>query len=175
MMNPDCAGNSAPTTDSEVGEGRSKPVGGRGTPGAGLTRCATGKALPEMPVLKPYWGKLAVRNFRGGDGNIGIIRSPIRAIALPDWPRFGGVTRGLVRVSQCVGWVLGGRPACCAAGKKARRGGGRRGRRKSTAARKARRRARMARSMGLKFRWQRKHLPRFSRGCMGQGTLRLSL
>jgi len=26
----------------------------------------------------------AVRNFRGGDGNVGIIRSPVRAIALPD-------------------------------------------------------------------------------------------
>jgi len=34
--------------------------------------------------LKPYWGKPAVRNFRGGDGNVGIIRSPVRAIALPD-------------------------------------------------------------------------------------------
>jgi hypothetical protein len=36
------------------------------------------------PALKPYWGKLAVRNFRGDDGNVGIIRSPVRAIALPD-------------------------------------------------------------------------------------------
>jgi hypothetical protein len=35
--------------------------------------------------LKPYWGKPAVRNFRGGDGNVGIIRSPVRAIALPDY------------------------------------------------------------------------------------------
>jgi lipopolysaccharide/colanic/teichoic acid biosynthesis glycosyltransferase len=34
--------------------------------------------------LKPYWGKPAVRNFRGGDGNVGIIRSPVRAIALLD-------------------------------------------------------------------------------------------
>jgi hypothetical protein len=34
--------------------------------------------------LKPYWGKPAVRNFRGGDGNGGIIRSPQRAIVLPD-------------------------------------------------------------------------------------------
>src|SRR5437868_11262794 len=29
-------------------------------------------------------GKPAVRNFRGGNGNVGIIRSPVRAIALPD-------------------------------------------------------------------------------------------
>ena len=43
-----------------------------------------GKALSEIPALKPYRGKPAVRNFRGGDGNVGIIRSPVRAIALPD-------------------------------------------------------------------------------------------
>ena len=43
-----------------------------------------GKAPFDMPALKPYWGKPAVRNFRGDDGNVGIIRSPIRAIALPD-------------------------------------------------------------------------------------------
>jgi hypothetical protein len=29
-------------------------------------------------------GKPAVRNFREGDGNVGIIRSPVRAIVLPD-------------------------------------------------------------------------------------------
>jgi len=44
----------------------------------------TGKALSEKPALKPYWGKPAVRNFREGNGNVGIIRSPLRAIALPD-------------------------------------------------------------------------------------------
>jgi hypothetical protein len=44
----------------------------------------TGKASSDSPALKPYRGKLAVRNFRGGDGNVGIIRSPISAIALPD-------------------------------------------------------------------------------------------
>src|ERR1700694_3253129 len=43
-----------------------------------------GKALSNIPALKPYRGKLAVRNFRGGDGDVGIIRSPVRAIALPD-------------------------------------------------------------------------------------------
>jgi hypothetical protein len=37
-----------------------------------------GKALSDIPALKPYRGKLAVRNFRGGDGNVGIIPSPIR-------------------------------------------------------------------------------------------------
>ena len=39
------------------------------------------QALSDMLALKPYWGKPAVRNFRGGDGDVGIIRSPVRAIA----------------------------------------------------------------------------------------------
>ena len=43
-----------------------------------------GKASSDIPALKPYRGKPAVRNFRGGKGNVGIIRSPVRAIALPD-------------------------------------------------------------------------------------------
>jgi hypothetical protein len=45
---------------------------------------ARGKASADKPALKPYWGKPAVRNFRGDDGNVGIIRSPVRAIVLPD-------------------------------------------------------------------------------------------
>ena len=44
-----------------------------------------GKALSDTPALKPYWGKPAIRNFREDDGNVGIIRSPNRAIVLPDW------------------------------------------------------------------------------------------
>jgi len=44
-----------------------------------------GQAPSDIPALKPYWGKPAVRNFRGGNGNVGIIRSPVRAIALPDY------------------------------------------------------------------------------------------
>ncbi len=43
-----------------------------------------GKASSDSPALKPYRGKPAVRNFRGGNGNVGIIRSPVRAIVLPD-------------------------------------------------------------------------------------------
>jgi hypothetical protein len=43
-----------------------------------------GKAAPDIPALKPYRGKPAVRNFREDDGNVGIIRSPVRAIVLPD-------------------------------------------------------------------------------------------
>ena len=54
-----------------------------------------GKAPLEIPALKPYWGKPAVRNFRGGDGNVGIIRSPVRAIALPDNRHVVGDERAL--------------------------------------------------------------------------------
>jgi hypothetical protein len=37
-----------------------------------------------MPFFQPYWGKLTV-GMKGGDrGNVGIIRSPIRASILPD-------------------------------------------------------------------------------------------
>ena len=58
-----------------------------------------GKAASEIPALKPYRGKPAVRNFRGGNGNVGIIRSPVRAIALPDSADIGRV---LVAFSLCV-------------------------------------------------------------------------
>jgi len=33
-----------------------------------------GQASSDIPALKQYWGKPAGRNFRGGDGNVGIIR-----------------------------------------------------------------------------------------------------
>ena len=66
----------------------------KGMPGAGLTGAASGKAPSERPALKPYWGKPAVRNFRGGDGNVGIIRSPVRAIALPDPRECESLSRG---------------------------------------------------------------------------------
>ena len=65
-------------------KGRSKLRGSDRMPGAGLRLRACRKALSDMLALKPYWGKPAVRNFRGGDGNVGIIRSPVRAIALLD-------------------------------------------------------------------------------------------
>jgi hypothetical protein len=44
-----------------------------------------GKAPSDMPTLEPYWGKPAVRNLRGDAGNVGIIRSPLRACVPPDW------------------------------------------------------------------------------------------
>jgi hypothetical protein len=52
--------------------------------GASLTAKHHGKAPSEKLALEPYRGKLAVRNLRGDDGNVGIIRSPVRAIVLLD-------------------------------------------------------------------------------------------
>jgi hypothetical protein len=52
--------------------------------GASLSSVIDGKAPSDMSALKPYWGKPDVRNFREGDGNNGIIRSPFSAITLLD-------------------------------------------------------------------------------------------
>ena len=56
-------------------------------PGAGLRLQTCRKALSDMLALKPYWGKPTVRNFREDDGNVGIIRSPNRAIVLLNHPQ----------------------------------------------------------------------------------------
>ena len=54
-------------------------------PRRGADRSAPpGKAPTDRPALEPYRGKPAVRNLRGDDGNVGIMRSPISAIVLPD-------------------------------------------------------------------------------------------
>ena len=74
-------GFGAATEDANVGR---KPENVKGMPGVGLTCTRKGKAPTERPALEPYWGKPAVRNLRGDDGNVGIIRSPVRAIVLPD-------------------------------------------------------------------------------------------
>jgi propanediol dehydratase small subunit len=50
----------------------------------GLTAVDNGKALSEMPALKPYRGKPAVRNFRREDGN-----GSYRAILLPAHQGYG--------------------------------------------------------------------------------------
>ena len=34
--------------------------------------------------MRSIWARPALRDFRGGDGNVGIIRSPVRAIVLLD-------------------------------------------------------------------------------------------
>ena len=74
----------APATDEQGTKGGRKPPSPRGMPGAGLTRGDDGKAPSEKLSFQPYWGKPAVRNDRGDDGNVGIIRSPVRAIVLLD-------------------------------------------------------------------------------------------
>jgi hypothetical protein len=47
-----------------------------------------GKAPFDQPTLKPYWGKLTVRNFRGGAGNVtkgvGLRPAPKAADEPPD-------------------------------------------------------------------------------------------
>src|SRR5438093_983346 len=53
-------------------------------PGAGLSGRCPAKAPSDMPASQPYWGKPAVRNDRGDRGDVGIIRSPVRASVLPD-------------------------------------------------------------------------------------------
>jgi len=63
---------------------RHKPNISRCMPGAGLSRLVRGKVLLYMPAFQPYRGKPAVRNDREGRGNVGIIRSPLRASTLPD-------------------------------------------------------------------------------------------
>src|SRR2546427_11290225 len=67
-------------------KGGGKLIGYEGMPGAGLTESPFRQAPSDMLALKPYWGKPALRDFRGDDGNVGIIRSPVRAIVLLDRP-----------------------------------------------------------------------------------------
>jgi hypothetical protein len=71
-----------------------------GMPGTGLTEATRGKALSDMPAFQPYWGKPAVRNDRGSDGNVGIIRSPVRAIAPPDLGMTGLMLRWLPQIAM---------------------------------------------------------------------------
>jgi len=63
---------------SEVHEGRRQTVRRE------LNSQSTGRPRLKLPAFQPDWRKSAVRNDRGDDGNGGIIRSPIRAIVLPD-------------------------------------------------------------------------------------------
>jgi len=50
--------------------------------GSELKRMAHRKVPSDMHTFLPYWGKPAVRNDREGRGNVGIIRSPVRATIL---------------------------------------------------------------------------------------------
>ena len=79
---------------------------------------AGGKAPFDKLALKPYWGKPAVRNFRGDDGNVGIIRSPVRAIVLPDTGKTGKATEGETVAARPVvaerrSKVRGAKGPCC--------------------------------------------------------------
>ena len=69
---------------SKWAKGGGKLNGYEGMPGAGLTSPPLRQAPSDRLALKPYWGKPTVRDFRGDDGNVGIIRSPVRAIVLLD-------------------------------------------------------------------------------------------
>jgi len=76
-----CGANDEVTRRAKDGR---KPSDGQRMPGAGLSWTPCGKAPSERPAFQPYWGKLTVRNDRGDRGNVGIIRSPVRASILPD-------------------------------------------------------------------------------------------
>src|SRR5262250_3951755 len=85
-----------PNPTMSCAKDRCKPGVNRRMPGTGLSDGCPGKALSDMSAFQPYWGKPAVRNDRGDGGNVGIIRSPLRATVLPDyrkgaanpsWPR----------------------------------------------------------------------------------------
>ena len=67
----------------EASEGRHKPGRGGGMWGAHLTASGCGKVRSDRLALKPYWGKPAVRNFRGGDGNAGIIEARTAPLPYP--------------------------------------------------------------------------------------------
>src|SRR5260370_3986223 len=82
VLRPDSERTTVATT--RCTKGRCKLDGGRRMPGAGLSRRTSRKASLGKPAFQPYWGKLTVRNDRGDRGNVGIIRSPIRASILPD-------------------------------------------------------------------------------------------
>src|SRR4051794_26833830 len=70
--------------DAEVHEGRRQTGRQQAYVGSRLKPLTSGKAPPDRPAFQPYWGKPAVRNERGDRGNVGIIRSPVRASILPD-------------------------------------------------------------------------------------------
>src|SRR4051794_13371371 len=71
-------------SDPEVHEGRRQTGRQQVYAGSRLKPLTSGKAPPDRPAFQPYWGKPAVRNERGDRGNVGIIRSPVRASILPN-------------------------------------------------------------------------------------------
>src|SRR6266568_5199821 len=77
---------------------------GQRMPGAGLSCRRSRRAPRGKPVFQPYWGKPAVRNDREDRGNVGIIRSPVRASILPDYTmahlRPGNLARGVLLTAE---------------------------------------------------------------------------
>src|SRR4051812_41039757 len=71
-------------SDPEVHEGRRQTGRQQVYAGSRLKPLTFGKAPPDRPAFQPYWGNPAVRNERGDRGNVGIIRSPVRASILPN-------------------------------------------------------------------------------------------
>ena len=65
-------------------KGGCKLDGGQRMLGAGLSCRRSRKAPLGKPTFQPYWGKPAVRNDGEDRGDVGIIRSPLRASILPD-------------------------------------------------------------------------------------------
>ena len=111
VLRPDSERTTVATT--KCTKGGCKLDGGRRMPGAGLSRQSPRKAPLGQSAFQPYWGKLAVRNDRGDRGNVGIIRSPIRASILPDrnGPRsradgFGNSGVGLCDEESAFCWEL---------------------------------------------------------------------
>ena len=84
---------------ADVGEGQRKLQRYAGMLGASLTATRCRQARSDRLALKPYRGKPAVRNFRGDDGNVGIMRSPVRAIVLLD-RRLHGLATHRLRCSR---------------------------------------------------------------------------
>jgi hypothetical protein len=70
--------------DPAMHEGRRQTGRQQVHAGSRLKPLMSGKAPPDRPAFQPYWGKPAVRNERGDRGNVGIMRSPVRASILPD-------------------------------------------------------------------------------------------
>src|ERR1700732_686600 len=100
VLRPDSERTTVATT--KCTKGGCKLDGGRRMPGAGLRRRSPRKAPLGKSAFQPYWGKLAVRNDRGDRGNVGIIRSPIRASILPD-SESAQVARRDIEVLACSG------------------------------------------------------------------------
>jgi hypothetical protein len=68
----------------EVHERRTQTAHQSGYAGSRLKPVDAWEGAARKPAFQPYRGKPAVRNDREGRGNVGIIRSPVRASTLPD-------------------------------------------------------------------------------------------